>query len=56
VLALNDSAPTFLGVRVPLATAGEAILGMLGAEQGEFKARDRQLAESLAEQIGHRAG
>ncbi len=52
VLALNDSAPTFLGVRVPLATAGEAILGMLGAEQGEFKARDRQLAESLAEQIG----
>jgi serine phosphatase RsbU (regulator of sigma subunit)/anti-sigma regulatory factor (Ser/Thr protein kinase) len=52
VLTLNDSAPTFLGVRVPLTTAGEAILGMLGAEQGEFKARDRQLAESLAEQIG----
>lgn len=52
VLALNDRAPTFLGVRVPLTTAGEAILGMLGAEQGEFKARDRQLAESLAEQIG----
>lgn len=52
VLAFNDRAPTFLGVRIPLTTAGEAILGMLGAEQGEFKARDRQLAESLAEQIG----
>lgn len=52
VLGLNDGAPTFLGARVPLTTPGEAILGMLGAEQGEFKARDRQLAESLGEQIG----
>ncbi|MBP7691111.1 MAG: SpoIIE family protein phosphatase [Anaerolineales bacterium] len=52
VVVINDSAPTFLGARVPLATAGEAIIGMIGSEAGEFKARDRQLADSLAEQIG----
>ncbi|MBL8057438.1 MAG: SpoIIE family protein phosphatase [Anaerolineales bacterium] len=52
VVVINDSAPTFLGARVPLTTPGEAIIGMIGAEAGDFKARDRQLADSLAEQIG----
>jgi serine phosphatase RsbU (regulator of sigma subunit)/anti-sigma regulatory factor (Ser/Thr protein kinase) len=52
VLVLNDRTPTFLGARVPITTSGEAIVGLIGSEEGEFKARDRQLAESLAEQIG----
>lgn len=52
VLLANDRGPTFLGARIPLTTPGEAMLGMLGAQTGEFRARDRQLAESLAEQIG----
>lgn len=52
VMVINDSAPTFLGAQVPLSTPGDAIIGMIGSETGEFKARDRQLADSLAEQIG----
>ncbi len=52
VVVINDSAPSFLGARVPLTAAGEAILGMIGAESGGFKARDRQLADSLSEQLG----
>jgi len=52
VVTLNDATPTFLGTRVPLTTSGEAVLVMLGAEGGLFRARERQLADSLTEQIG----
>lgn len=52
VVTLNDSTPVFLGARIPLTTPGEAIIGMIGSEAGQFRARDRQLADSLAEQIG----
>lgn len=52
VVTLNDATPTFLGTRVPLTTSGEAVLVMLGAETGLFRARERQLADSLTEQIG----
>ncbi len=48
----QDGRPSFLGVKVPLATDGQAIIGLIGSEQGAFNAGDRQLAESLAEQIG----
>jgi serine phosphatase RsbU (regulator of sigma subunit)/anti-sigma regulatory factor (Ser/Thr protein kinase) len=52
VAVLNDRRPTFLGVHVPLTTEGEALIGLIDSEQGQFNAGDRQLAESLAEQIG----
>lgn len=52
VVTLNDATPTFLGTRVPLTTSGEAVLVMLGTEAGLFRARERQLADSLTEQIG----
>ncbi len=52
LLPAQGGQPSFLGVRVPLTTAGQAIIGMIGSEQGAFNAGDRQLAESLAEQIG----
>lgn len=52
LLPAREGAPSFLGVRVPLATAGQAIIGLIDSERGAFTAGDRQLAESLAEQIG----
>jgi len=52
LLPAREGAPSFLGVRVPLTTAGRAIIGLIDSERGAFKAGDRQLAESLAEQIG----
>jgi serine phosphatase RsbU (regulator of sigma subunit)/anti-sigma regulatory factor (Ser/Thr protein kinase) len=53
VFVANDQQPNFLGARVPLTTAGEAIIGMLGSQLAAgFRAHERQLADSLAEQIG----
>jgi serine phosphatase RsbU (regulator of sigma subunit)/anti-sigma regulatory factor (Ser/Thr protein kinase) len=52
LLPARDGDPGFLGVRVPLTTAGEAVIGLIGPERGAFTAGDRQLAESLAEQMG----
>lgn len=52
IVLLSDRNPNFLGVRVTLTTPGEAIIGLIGSEVGEFKARERQLIEGLAEQIG----
>ncbi len=52
IVLLSDRNPNFLGVRVTLTTPGEAIIGLIGSEIGEFKARERQLIEGLAEQIG----
>ncbi|MGQ0601922.1 MAG: PP2C family protein-serine/threonine phosphatase, partial [Anaerolineales bacterium] len=53
VLVANDQQPNFLGARVPLTQPGEAIIGMLGSQLAAgFRAHERQLADSLAEQIG----
>jgi serine phosphatase RsbU (regulator of sigma subunit)/anti-sigma regulatory factor (Ser/Thr protein kinase) len=52
LLPAREGQASFLGVRIPLTTGGQAIIGLIDSEQGAFKAGDRQLAESVAEQIG----
>ncbi len=52
VVLRNDHVPPVLAVRVPLDTGGEVAFGLAGPESGAFLARERQLIENLAGQVG----
>ena len=52
VVLRNDHTPPVLAVRVPLDTGGEVAFGLVGPESGAFFARERQLIENLAGQVG----
>ncbi len=52
VVLRNDHVPPVLAVRVPLDTGGEIAFGLAGPETGSFLARERQLIENLAGQVG----
>lgn len=52
VVLRNDHVPPVLAVRVPLDTGGEVAFGLAGPEPGVFLARERQLIENLAGQVG----
>ncbi len=52
VVLRNDHVPPVLAVRVPLDTGGEIAFGLAGPVSGAFLARERQLIENLAGQVG----